>query len=201
MNSDNKGSLSNSRRTTGALRKAFVALASLAALLPSPASQGNESIGNGQGAPRFIAASGSWLDCDIVTDFQQVGPNQIITVDVTSTFNGTLDGCYTGTERDVVYKDGAATFHGSGIFTGVVNGQSGTMVLTYEATANSQGVSSGNWVLEQGTGGLTHLHGQGTFGGTFVDPQTSRCAPAAPAVCDGGMLGGTYSGALQFAPR
>ena len=200
MNSDNKESRLNSGHTTGALCQAFVALAILAALLPLPASEAGELRANGPSAQGFIAASGPWVDCNIVTDFKQVGPNLIITVDITETFSGTLDGCYTGTERDVVYKNGSATFHGSGTFTGVVNGQSGTMVMTYEGTVTSQGVASANWVLEQGTGGLTNLHGQGTFEGTLVALQTSRCTPPDPTVCDGGMFGGTYSGTLHFAP-
>src|SRR5947209_17653330 len=107
MNSDNKESRSNSGHTTGALCNAFAALAFLAALLPLPASHAGESRGNGPSAPGFIAASGPWVDCNIVTDFKQVGPNLIITVDITETFSGTLDGCYTGTERDVVYRNGS----------------------------------------------------------------------------------------------
>ena len=97
-------------------------------------------------------------------------------------------------------ENGSATFHGSGIFTGVVNGQSGTMVMIYEGTANARGVASANWVLEQGTGGLTNLHGQGTFEGTLVALQTSPCTPPDRTVCDGGMFGGTYSGILHFTP-
>ncbi len=200
MNCDNKKSRSKSRHLTAALGKAFVALAILAVFLPLPGSQAGESRGTGSSAPGFIAASGPWVDCNIVTDFKQVGRNLIITVDITETFSGTLDGCYTGTERDVVYRNGSATFHGNGIFTGVVNGQSGTMVMIYEGTANAQGVASANWVLEQGTGGLTNLHGQGTFEGTLVALQTSPCTPPDPTVCDGGMFGGTYGGNLHFTP-
>ena len=54
------------------------------------------------------------------------------------------------------------------------------MVMTYEGTATSQGAASANWVLEQGTGGLTNLHGRGTFDGTLVALQTSRCTPPDP---------------------
>src|SRR5205085_11455528 len=98
MNSDNKESWWNSGHTTGALRQAFVALVILAALLPLPTSQAGKPRRNGPSASRFITASGPWVDCNIVTDFKQVGPNLIITVDITETFSGTLDGCYTGTE-------------------------------------------------------------------------------------------------------
>src|SRR5437016_569152 len=86
-------------RASGSFCQVFVVLAILAALLPLPASQAGESRGNGPSAPGFIAASGPWVDCNIVTDFKQVGPNLIIAVDITETFSGTLDGCYTGTER------------------------------------------------------------------------------------------------------
>ncbi|PYK13858.1 MAG: hypothetical protein DME65_00580 [Verrucomicrobia bacterium] len=191
MNHDNKKSRSNSGRITAALGKAFVALATLAVFVPLSGSQAGESRENGPSAPAFIVASGPWVDCNVVTDLKQVGRNLVITVDITETFSGTLDGCYTGTERDVVYRNGSATFHGSGIFTGVVNGQSGTMVMIYEGTANAQGVASASWVLEQGTGGLTNLHGKGTFEGTLVALQTSPCTPPDPTVCDGGMFGGT----------
>jgi hypothetical protein len=201
INCDNKKSRSKSRHLTAALGIAFVALAILAALLPLPASQAGESRGNGPSAPGFIAASGPWVDCNVVTDFKQVGRNLIITVDITETFSGTLDGCYTGTERDVVYRNGSATFHGSGIFTGVVNGQSGTMVMIYEGTANAQGVASANWVLEQGTGGLTNLHGQGTFEGTLVALQTSPCTPPDPTVCDGGCLAAPTAGFCTSRPN
>src|SRR5205823_13560447 len=176
MNSDNKESRSNSGHTTGALCQAFVVLAILAALLPLPASQAGESRGNGPSDPGFSAASGPWVDCNIVTNFKQVGPNLIITVDITETFSGTLDGCYTETERDVVYKNGSATFHGSGTFTGVVNAESGTMVMTCEGTATSQGEASARRDLEQGTGGPTTVHGRRTAEGTIVALQRSRCA-------------------------
>src|SRR5207245_7001104 len=110
MNSDNKESRSNSGHTTGALCQAFVALAILAALLPLPASEAGELRANGPSAQGFIAASGPWVDCNIVTDFKQVGPNLIITVDITETSSGTLDGCYTGPARSVVYEHGSASF-------------------------------------------------------------------------------------------
>ena len=104
MNHDNKKSRSNSGRVTAALGKAFVALATLAVFVPLSGSQAGESRENGPSAPAFIVASGPWVDCNVVTDLKQVGRNLVITVDITETFSGTLDGCYTGTERDVVYR-------------------------------------------------------------------------------------------------
>ena len=200
MNSDNKESRSNSGHTTGALCQAFVALAILAALLPLPASQAGESRGNGPSAPGFIAASGSFIDCSFNSVVKQVGPNLIVTGDLTQTMYGTLDGCWTGSERDVVFlRTGAATFHGSGTFDGTVEGRSGTIVMSYEGTYDPQtNVATAHWVLAQGTDGLANLHGQGSWSGTFIEPVETPCT-GDPSGCEG-MFGATYGGTLNFAP-
>ena len=138
MNSDNKESRSNFGHTTGALCQVFVALAILAALLPLPRVRPVNQEGMGQALRDSLQRPARGLIAILLPISNRLAPTYI-TVDITETFSGTLDGCYAGTERDVVYKNGSATFHGSGIFTGVVNGQSGTMVMTYEGTANSQG--------------------------------------------------------------
>jgi len=206
MNSDNKKSQSKSRHITAALGKAFVALAILGTLLPLPMSAllplpANHAglKGNGPSAPGFIVASGSFIDCSFNSVFKQVGPNIIITGDLTQTMYGTLDGCWTGSERDVVYQDGSATFHGSGIFTGVVEGQSGTIVMTYEGTYNPQtNLATAQWVLAQGTAGLAKLHGQGTWSGSAIEPVETPCT-GDPAGCEG-MFEATYGGTLHFTP-
>jgi Protein of unknown function (DUF3224) len=208
MNSDNKKSRSNSRRATGASGKAFVALAILAvallpspvsALLPLPARQAGLKAGRPD-APIFIAASGSFIDCSFNSVVKQVGPNLIVTGDLTQTMYGTLDGCWTGSERDVVFlRTGAATFHGSGTFDGTVEGRSGTIVMSYEGTYDPQtNVATAHWVLAQGTDGLANLHGQGSWSGTFIDPVETPCT-GDPSGCEG-MFGATYGGTLNFAP-
>jgi hypothetical protein len=94
---------------------------------------------------------------------------------------------YAGTERDQVYADGSATFHGAGIFTGTVNGKSGTASYTYEGVAPAGQPFTATWTLIGMTGSLARVNGGGTFGGSFIDVS---------AQCDGGIYAGTYAGAF-----
>jgi len=170
----------NQPKIKGHLRRILFTLALVCASLLLP----------GAKADRPAGASGSWTDCNVVTDVRQAGPNTVITVIITETFTGTLNGSYVGSERDVVYADGSATFHGSGVFTGTISGQSGTAIMTYAGTASSNGVGTANWVIDQGTGGLAAVHGHGTFQGHETGPTQD---------CDD-TFAGTYSGQIQFAP-
>lgn len=95
-----------------------------------------------------------------------------MTVGITENFQGTLSGTYVGTERDFVYSDGSATFHGSGVFTGTIAGQTGTATYRYVGVAPASVAFHANWVMVGQTGGLASAVGQGTFGGTFGAPHT-----------------------------
>ena len=134
-------------------------------------------------------ANGNWDDCNVIIDVSEAGPNLILTVLITETFTGTFNGSYEGLERDVIYADGTATFHGSGTFTGTVSGRSGTAVMSYEGTAFTL-TATANWVVEQGTGDLSTLRGRGTFQGHETGPIQA---------CDD-TFAGTYTGQIQFAP-
>jgi Protein of unknown function (DUF3224) len=148
-------------------------------------------------APPF-SAQGAWADCNIVTSFRQAGPLLRITVDISQTFTGTLEGGYVGTEDVTVFPDGTATFTGEGTFTGAVDGRAGRAAYRYDGTVDAQGVGAATWSLDHGTDGLAKLRGNGTFSGTGISPQTTRFTPADPSVCDGGMYGGAYQGTLKY---
>ena len=135
-----------------------------------------------------FSAGGTWDDCNVVTSVENVGPNLIITIIITETFRGTFDGTYVGTERDVIFADGSATFTGSGLFTGNVTSASGTIHMSYVGRAEPSSQATANWVVNQGTLGLTTLHGQGTFEGALAVPTPECEIPFA----------GTYTGSLQF---
>src|SRR5438093_2412690 len=102
--------------------------------------------GHAYASPPF-SASGTWDDCNVVTSVKSAGPNLIITIDITETFQGTLDGTYVGTERDVIFADGSATFTGSGLFTGNVTGASGTIHMSYNGRAEPSSQATANWVV------------------------------------------------------
>ncbi len=141
------------------------------------------------GAPS--AGSGTWDDCNTNGTLAFVGPNLIVTVDISENYYGMLEGTYLGTERDVVYADGSATLHGSGTFSGTVAGLTGTGRLSYEGFVPTTGVmpatgpGSGKWVLVGETGGLASVTARGNWGGASQD---------VPEPCDWGNYGGTYSG-------
>jgi len=145
-----------------------------------------------------IATQGTWADCNIVTSFRQAGPLLRITVDISQTFGGTLEGGYVGTEDVTVFPDGTATFTGEGTFTGAVDGRSGRAAYRYEGTVDAQGVGAATWSLDKGTDELAKLRGSGTFSGTGIPLQLTPFTPADPNVCDGGMYGGNYQGTLKY---
>jgi hypothetical protein len=163
------------------LRRTFFALAIIGALLALPRAEA--------GPP--VPASGSWTDCQNITDFRSVGRNLIITWDVTFNFTGTFTGTWVGTERDVIYPEGpyAATFTGSGLFTSSDN--TGTVVMTYQGLASSDTEAIAYWVVDQGTGSLAGVHGHGTFQHIVETGPTDGCDDT---------FTGDYSGQIQFAP-
>ena len=145
----------------------------------------------GSGAP--IKGGGTWDDCNTNGTLAFNGPNLIVTVDISENYYGLLEGTYLGTERDVVYADGTATFHGSGIFSGAVAGKSGTGRLTYNGAVGTSGVMpatgphSGTWVLVGQTGELASVTARGTWGAQGLGGSDA---------CDWGIYGGTYSGTV-----
>jgi len=172
----------NKQSITQQLLGSFLALAIIGALLTLPSAH----------ASRPGTASGSWTDCQTITDFRFVGPNLIITWDVTITFTGTFTGTWVGTERDVIYPENshlAATFYGSGVLTSSDN--TGTVVMTYQGTAASPTQAVAYWVVDQGTGSLAGLHGQGTFQNIIETGSTDECDDTFTA---------DYSGQTQVAP-
>jgi hypothetical protein len=179
------------------LRRAFFALAIVGALFTLPKAQ----------AIPPVPATGNTTDCEHVISEQVVGPNTIITTSITTCFHGTFEGTWVGTERDVFRADGSGTFtgQGSGVFTGTVAGRSGTMVFSYLVSI-SRNADATHWVVDQGTGDLAGLHGQGT--NQFVSEDGPGCptsgfdcvdCPPPTGTCDDSFTL-DYTGQIQFAP-
>ena len=176
------------------LRRAFFALAIVGALLTLPKAQAQP-----------IPASGSTTDCEHVISVRTAGQNTIITLEITACFHGTFEGTWVGTERDVFRADGTGTVHSSGVFSGTVNGRSGTIVFSLQVSITRNGDVT-NWVVDQGTGDLAGLSGQGTFQndiehgpgcpGSGFD--CTDCPPATGTCDDSFTL--DYTGQIDFAP-
>ena len=177
------------------LRRSFFALAIVGALLTLPKAQAQP-----------IPATFNSTDCEHVISVQTVGRNTIITLEETGCFHGTFEGTWVGTERDVIHPDGTVTLQSSGVFSGTVNGRSGTMVFSYHVTISRNGEVT-HWVVNQGTGDLAGLHGQGTFQGDAIEHgpgcpvsgfDCTDCPPAT-GTCDD-SFDVNYTGQIDFAP-
>ena len=175
--------MKNQNRLISHLRTIFCALAIIGLPLAFP-------IAEASGPP--LPASGGFFPCfNYAGPPRQVGDNLIITFNVTGTATGTFTGSFVGTEMQVVHRDGSINLHGSFVFTGSVNGSSGTLLITYEGIGNAvTGHENLQVVARQGTGGLAGVHANLTAEGDVGAPNPG---------CD--LSGaGTYAGQILFAP-
>jgi Protein of unknown function (DUF3224) len=143
-----------------------------------------------------VPAHGYSNDCESLISIQQAGPNTIIVLSITATFTGTFDGTWVGTERDLIHGGGAVMVHGSGVFTGSVNVngsvRSGTMTFSYVVTFPPNGREVTHWVVEQGTGDLAGISGQGTT------PSDEEIGPTVDCPWDTFVV--EYDGQIHFGP-
>src|SRR5207249_3494232 len=170
------------------LRRGFFALAIVGALLTLPKAQA-------QPIPAIFHST----DCEHVISVQTVGPTTIITLSETVCLHdGTFEGGGVVTERDVI--------HANGVFSGTVNGRSGTCVISVAVSLTRNGDVT-HWVVDQGTGDLAGLHGQGTFQGDAIEHgpgcpargfDCSVCPPAT-GTCDD-SFDVFFTGQIDFAP-
>ena len=133
-------------------------LALIATVLLSPAAAGaTEPVPGGGG---FTVTS------TVVTSTRAADGNTFLTILVTSTLTGTLEGTTVGEETAVVHPNGLITVDTFETFTGTVNGSAGTAVFRVVGTADAaSGALSGQFIIVDGTGGLANLRGLGTIEG------------------------------------
>jgi hypothetical protein len=176
----------NLNRLLSHLRTSFWALATAGALLTLPGAKAVEP------RARPMPASGEFFPCfNFAGPPRQVGDNLIITFMVSGPATGTFTGSSVGTELDVVHPDGSINLHGTLLFTGSINGRSGTMLLSYEGIGNAvTGHETLRFVGRQGTGDLAGIYANVTAEGDVGAPEPG---------CD--LSGqGTYTGHVIFAP-
>ena len=177
--------MKNRNQLISHLRTSFCALVIVGALLTLP---GAEATGPPQ------SASGQFVPCfNYAGPPRQIGDNLIITFNLTVPVTGTFTGSFTGTELDIVHRDGSITKQGSAVFTGSVTGRSGTgtLHLSFEGIGNAV---TGHETLRvagtQGTGALSGVHLEVTAEGDVGAP-SQGCALSGT---------GTYNGQILFAP-
>jgi hypothetical protein len=159
---------------------------------------------NAEAGPPVPATFNS-TDCEHIISQESRGPNTIITLSITTCFHGTFEGTWVGTETDLI-ADGHITGLGSGVFSGTVNGRSGTCVFSYRVALAPNGTVANHWVVDQGTGDLAGLSGQGTtVSGIENGPgcptsgfDCENCPPPTGTCDDSFTL--NNEGQIQFAP-
>ena len=148
---------------------------------------------------KSFGVKGDWVECHTVTDSRDEGENKLLSVTITEQLTGTLSGTCEATVRNVIHKDGTATFSGSGTFGGQISGRAGTAIITYSGTVDRNGIAVANWVLDKGTDDLARIDGQGTFHGKQA---AGDALPPELNCRDRGRMqsvwAGTYDGTLQF---
>jgi hypothetical protein len=179
----------NQNRFLSHLRTSFCALAIVGAVLTLPSSEASR---RDPAAGRPEPASGEFFPCfNYAGPPRQVGNNLIITFNVSGPATGTFTGSSVGTELDIVHADGSISLHGTLLFTGSINGRSGTLLLSYEGIGNAvTGHETLRFVGREGTGDLAGIYANVTAEGDVGAPEPG---------CD--LSGaGTYAGHVLFAP-
>jgi len=173
----------NQNRFLSHLRRSSCALAIVGASLTLPSAEA--------GSPTQ-SAIGQFFPCfNFAGPPRQVGENLIITFTIGGTGTGTLTGSLDGTELDVVHPDGSITLHGTLLFTGSINGRSGTLLLSYEGIGNAvTGHETLRFVGREGTGDLAGIYANVTAEGDVGAPSPGCYASGA----------GNYTGQYLFAP-
>ncbi len=170
------------------LRGSFFALAIAGAVLTLPSSEASR---REPAAGRPEPASGGFFSCfNYAGPPRQFGDNLIITFNVSGPATGTFTGSSVGTEMDVVHPDGSITLHGILLFTGSIEGRSGTLLLTYQGIGNAvTGHETLRFVGRMGTGDLAGIYANVTAEGDVGAPEPG---------CDLSGVG-TYTGQVVFA--
>jgi hypothetical protein len=112
-----------------------------------------------------------------ILDMRVADGNTFIIATQPFTVVGTLTGTEVLTFHEVNHPDGTVNIQSFGVFTGTVNGISGTVGSRNVSTGDNNS-QEGHLILFDGTDGLATLHAEGTF--TFVG------------------AAGTYSGSFHF---
>jgi hypothetical protein len=142
------------------------------------------------GASPPTSVTGSFADTSAtLANPRLAGGNTIFDLTATTVWTGTFTGTGIITGTLIIHADGSANFQDTEIFTGMVNGASGTVTFNLAGTG-TPGTTPGTTIYQDthtitgGTGALANLHGVLTLVGTV------------PA----GLPVATYTGQIHFDP-
>jgi hypothetical protein len=139
----------------------LVVFASVLAVASAPAAYA--------GAP--TPASGSFTATISPVETRSADGNTFISFTFVEDFQGTLSGTRIGTGRLVVHPDGTINVRDSGLFAGSIAGASGTAIVSASISGTFLAIA-GDFVVTDGTGGLSGVHVDGTAAGGATGPAT-----------------------------
>jgi len=103
------------------------------------------------------------------------GGNTFLSFMATGTISGAISGTFSQQFTQVIHSSGESNINGTVTCSCSVGGRTGTVELPFEGTGAGTTASpfDGQFVAQNGTGGLGDLHGVGTFhavgpGGTYT---------------------------------
>jgi len=146
------------------LKTAFAMLSMLAPLLLLPASANASTLLSGSGS--FTATGG-------IISVRHVHGNTIVTATEVQPLTGVLNGVRRAEGVTIFHANGTFEAHDTGIFTGIVDGKWGTIVIS-GASTGAGNTGNGTIFGYQGTGGLAGLHFHGTFQPVITGPTTAK---------------------------
>jgi hypothetical protein len=146
------------------MKKITIALAALPALLPA-------LVLTSASASTVETANGSFTSSVGVTKLEHVGGNTIVYGPEVQHLTGAFVGTRVASGVMVIHADGSFEARDKGVFTGTVDGRSGTVEI--DGTSRGVGSSgSGQLVIGAGSGDLAGLHAEGTFAPRFTSLTT-----------------------------
>ena len=119
--------------------------------------------------------SGTFTFAPTVTSSRTADGNTFLTLTATEAISGAITGAATVQFNQVIHSSGEANVKGLITCACSVGGQSGTVEFRFEGTGAGTAASplDGQFVIQNGSGGLAGLRGNGTFhgvgpGGTYT---------------------------------
>ncbi len=116
--------------------------------------------------PTLITATSTCCVYNTLIENRTADGNTFLTFHQQLTLTGGMQGSLVHTFTFIFHSTGKLEVHGRGLFTGSIGGsQPGTAEVSFAATGTiSPYTTNGHFVIRNGTGGLSGVHGEGTGG-------------------------------------
>ncbi len=102
----------------------------------------------------------------VINSARQANGNMIMDETLVFAFDGTMIGESLADVTCLAKPTGQVVCHGREVFTGSVEGKSGTFVFQVAVKIDETGQLMGQWIILKGTSDLANIKGEGTVAGT-----------------------------------